>query len=295
MEAGQRTRTINTRGVANGRATVGAVALFAILMAGSGIANAQTVIWEATVTVEELGNRKGYSALAEIGSLSNTTFSYKGRSLTVNGVQVSVIEGTTELFFEIDDLFAEEPSLSNWTLTINGSDFTEATATVSTLLNLYKWSTYPTWSHGDMVTVRLTTTEPGAPRNVTATDNDTNGPTMTLAWAAPSSVGSTAITGYQYRRGQGIYGVLGECTTIPNSANATSTAVKMPYAWPDGTYLFEMRAVTTSTEGLWSTVSEGEMVDEREGLQVSDTSAYEGYEDTAGQQRCTSSSRSKSA
>ena len=75
-------------------------------MAGSGIANAQTVIWEATVTVEELGNRKGYSALAEIGSLSNTTFSYKGRSLTVNGVQVSVIEGTTELFFEIDVRFA---------------------------------------------------------------------------------------------------------------------------------------------------------------------------------------------
>ena len=117
---------------------------------------------------------------------------------------------------------------------------------------------------------------------MTATDNDTNGPTMTLAWAAPSSVGSTAITGYQYRRGQGIYGVLGEWTTIPNSANATSTAVKMPYAWPDGTYLFQMRAVTTSTEGLWSTVSEGEMVDEREGLQVSDTSAYEGYEDTPG-------------
>ena len=100
MEAGHRTRTIGTRGVASGRttrrrwATAGAAALLTILMAGAGIANAQTVIWEATLTVEDLGNIKGYSMTRGLGSLSNPTFKYKGRTLTVNTVATSSLEGT---------------------------------------------------------------------------------------------------------------------------------------------------------------------------------------------------------
>ena len=175
MEAGHRSRTINTintRGVANRRATrrrratTSAVALFTILMAGSGIANAQTVIWEATLTVEAFANVTGYSSTRQQGSLTNTTFKYKGRTLTVNAVATSELEGTTELILGINDLFSEEPELSNWTLTIAGTDYTEATADPDRAENQLSWTTYPTWSDGDMVTVRLTTTEPGAPRNI---------------------------------------------------------------------------------------------------------------------------------
>ena len=282
MEAGQRTRTINTRGVGNGRttrrqrATSSAVALFTILMAGAGIANAQTVIWEATLEVGEFGNVSGFSVRHSLGTLTPSTFRYKGQTLEVNNIAVSTLEGTTELLLGIFDAFSKDPALGNWTLTVGSTDYTEATADPDTAGDKWVWATYPSWSNGDTVTVRLTTTEPGAPRNVTATDNDANGPTVTLVWAAPTSVGATAITGYQYRQGWGGYGVLNEWTNIPSSASATSTTVKMPYASPDGAYLFQMRAVNSRGAGLWSTISEAEVLDEREGLPpeaASETSA----------------------
>ena len=288
MEAGQRTRTIDTRGVANGRAarrrwaTTASAALFTILMAGSGIAEAQTVIWEATLTVEAFGNRTGYDARAGVGSLSSTRFSYKGQTLEVNKIVVSILEGTTELFLGINDAFSKDRPLGNWTLTVGSTDYTEAAADPDTGRDEWAWTTYPSWSDGDMVTVKLTTTEPGAPRDVTAVDLDLNGPTVALVWTAPTSAGATAITRYEYRRGGLEYGSYGEWTTVPGGGSARSTAVKMPYAWPDATYPFQMRAVNTAGEGLWSNISRAEVVDERDGLQVSDTSAYEGYEDTAG-------------
>ena len=286
MEAGQRTRTINTRGVAHGRATrrrwttAGAAALFTILMAGSGIANAQTVIWEATLEVGEFGNVSGFSVLRSLGTLTPSTFRYKGQTLEVNNIVVSTLEGTTELFLGINDVFSKDPALGNWTLTVGSTDYTEATADPDTGRHEWAWTTYPSWSNGDSITVKLTTTEPGAPRNVTAVDLDENGPTVALAWAAPASVGSTAITTYQYRRGGLAYGSYDEWTDIAGGGSVTSADVKMPYAWPDATYPFQMRAVNSSGEGLWSNVSRAEVVDEREGLQVSDTSAYEGYNNT---------------
>ena len=166
MEAGQRTRRINTRGVANGRATrrrwatAGAVALFTILMEGSGIANAQTVIWQATMTVEAFGNRTGYDATAAVGSLSSTTFSYKGQTLEVNKIVVSILEGTRELFLGINDAFSKERPLGNWTLHVGSVDFTEATADPNAALDEWSWSTYPSLNDGQTVVVALTTTEP---------------------------------------------------------------------------------------------------------------------------------------
>ena len=259
-----------------------AVGLMSMLLGAAATANAQTVIWESTLTVETFGNITGYSTTYRLGSLSNATFKYKGRTLTVNVVATSSLEGTTELLLGITDLFTEEPELSNWTLTIDGTDYTEATADPDRNGNQLAWTSLPTWNDGEMVTVKLTTTEPGRPRNVTAEDDDPHGPTVTLSWAAPTSNGGSAITGYEYRRGWGGYGVLNEWTNIPSSASATSTTVKMPYASPDGAYLFQMRAVNSRGAGLWSTISTAEVLDDREGLQVSDTSAYEGYEDTPG-------------
>ena len=288
MEAGQRTRRTNTRGVANGRATkrpwatAAAAALFTILMAGSGIASAQTVIWEATLRVETFGNVTGYSTTFALGSLTSATFKYKGRTLTVNDVATSNVEGTTELLLRIADLFTEEPELSKWTLTIAGTDYTEATATRSTTQNQFSWATYPTWSDGDMVTVRLTTTEPGAPLGFVAQDRTPDGPLVSMFWAEPHSVGGSAITAYQYRRGGLERGSYAEWTEIPGGGQATAFELHMPYAWPDAAYPFQMRAVNGDGAGLWTPVSHADVVDERDGLQVSDTSAHEGYEDTEG-------------
>ena len=288
MEAGQRTRTINTRGVAHGRATrrrratAGAVALFTILMAGSGIADAQTVIWQATMTVEAFGNRTGYDATAAVGSLSSTRFSYKGQTLEVNKIVVSILEGTRELFLGINDAFSKERPLGNWTLHVGASEFTEAAADPNAALDEWSWSTYPALNDGQTVVVTLTTTEPGAPVRFVANDITPDGPVVRMLWTEPQSVGANAITAYQYRRGELKRGSYNEWTDIPGGGQANSFELHMPYAWPDATYPFQMRAVNGVGAGLWTPFSQAEVVDERDGLQVSDTSAYEGYEDTAG-------------
>ena len=288
MEAGQRTRTINTRGVANGRptkrrwTTTGAAALFTILMAGSGIADAQTVIWQATLTVETFGNRTGYDATAAVGSLSSTTFSYKGQTLEVNKIVVSILEGTRELFLGINDAFSKERPLGNWTLHVGSSEFTEAAADPDAALDEWSWSTYPALNDGQTVVVTLTTTEPGAPVRFVANDITPDGPVVSMLWTEPQSVGANAITAYQYRRGELKRGSYNEWTDIPGGGQANSFELHMPYAWPDATYPFQMRAVNGVGAGLWTPFSQAEVVDERDGLQVSDTSAYEGYEDTAG-------------
>ena len=45
--------------------------------------------------------------------------------------------------------------------------------------------------------VSITTTEPGAPQSLTATNVTSTG--VTLNWSAPNSIGGSAITGYKYR------------------------------------------------------------------------------------------------
>ena len=288
MEAGHSTRTTETRGVASGRrtrrrwATIGAAALLTMLTAGAGTANAQTVIWEATMTVADDLGLLGYRSITNSGSLSTTTFRYKGHTATVEQIATSSLEGTTELFLGIPGFFGGAEILSNWSFHVGSTEYTGASGLDTTDGVFRKWGNPPTFMVGQTVAVKLTTTEPSAPRNVTATDNDANGPTVTLAWAAPTSVGSTAITKYQYRRGGLAYRSYGEWTDIAGGGSITSADVKMPYAWPDATYPFQMRAVNNSGEGLWSNRAQAEVVDERDGLQVSDTSAYEGYEDSPG-------------
>ena len=250
-------------------------------MAGSGIANAQTVIWQATMTVEAFGNRTGYDAKAAVGSLSSTTFSYKGQTLEVNKIVVSILEGTRELFLGINDAFSKERPLGNWTLHVGSVDFTEAAADPNAALDEWSWSTYPSLNDGQTVVVALTTTEPGAPVRFVANDITPDGPVVSMLWTEPQSVGANAITAYQYRRGELQRGSYNEWTDIPGGGQANSFELHMPYAWPDATYPFQMRAVNVGA-GLWTPFSQAEVVDERDGLQVSDTSAYEGYEDTAG-------------
>ena len=263
-----------------------AITVAALLLITSGMASAQTVIWEATLTVKELGNVKGYAPNRGQGSLSSTTFQYKGRTLTVNLLAVSELEGTSELFFGITNLFGQEPHLTNWTLTVGSSNYTDTDADPDMDRNEYTWSTYPTWSDGDMVSVKLTTTEPGAPTGVTAVDIDPAGTTVTLSWTRPTSTGSSNIIYYQYRTwvwipidGKRQYSAQ-KWTTISGGSQKRTTDVRMSFG--DDTYAFEMRAANAMGGGLWSERVEVAVTDERHGLQVSDTAAYEGYADTPG-------------
>ena len=92
----------------------------------------------------------------------------------------------------------------------------------------------------------ITTPEPGAPQSVTAMGAPNS---VTLNWAAPSSVGGSAIAGYKYRHkasGDAEF----EWTAIPNSAGLTNFAVMGLQASTE--YTFQMLATNDSGDGDYS-------------------------------------------
>ena len=101
---------------------------------------------------------------------------------------------------------------------------------------------------GNTYTVSITTTEPGAPQSVTATD--TTASQVTLGWSAPSSIGGSAITGYKYRYKASGAEAFGDWTAISNSASLTSHVVGGLEA--NTAYTFQMLATNDSGDGLYS-------------------------------------------
>ena len=274
---------------ARGRAARCSVALtvtavLALLLGSTKMANAQSVFWEATLRVETSGVWTGYHPSTGVGSLSAPTFGYKERTGTVETLAVLKSHGFTTFLLSIPAFYNDGNARLNWTLHVGSESFVGTDSSHDVGQQAWKWSPGPTWADGDTVTVKLTTTGLGAPTNVSAADDDPNGTSVTLSWSAPISIGASAVTNYEYRRGGLEYGSYDEWTSIPGGSSARSAAVKTPYAWPEST--FQMRAVNSEGPGLWSKIARADVVDEREGLQVSDTSAYEGYEDTPkGRQR----------
>ena len=72
------------------------------------------------------------------------------------------------------------------------------------------------WAAADMVALKLTTTDPGAP-GITATPGIAK---VRLSWTPPTTSGGSAITGYEYRQRTG--DDYAAWTEIPNSASLTS-------------------------------------------------------------------------
>ena len=207
-----------------------------VLLGGAAAAQAQTVIWESPLTVGTSGTASGYAP--SYGSLTTPTFSYKGETGTVQ----AVIEDNGQIALQLTGLSLGP---TNWTWHIGSTTFDPADTIIAVGLN-YVWASTLTWSNGDTVTVKLTTTEPGAPTGVTA--RRTGATTVTLGWAAPTSIGGSAITKYQYRRKSGT-GSYGNWTDILNSASLTSYDVTVQAA---SAQTFQLRAVNTAGAGLWS-------------------------------------------
>ena len=254
----------------------------ALLLILNGAASAQTVVWEASLTVENSGTYTGYDAAGGYGALSNTRFSHKGVRETVTRLRSwEYSPGNHLLYLGLPEFYNDGDARVKWTLHIGTETFTGTDAAVETTNPGWKWNGRPTWADGNTVRVKLTTTYPGPPDTFHATEIDPNGTGVRLRWTAPTSAGSEPISKYQYRHGGLAYGSWQEWQDIAGADN-TETTVTMPYAWPDATYPFQMRAYSDEGDGLWSPVEQVAVVDERGGLQVSDTSAYEGYEDTPG-------------
>ena len=139
--------------------------------------------------------------------------------------------------------------------------------------NLMNWlSANIAWNVGDSIGVALTTSEPGAPA-LTATPG-TGG--VTLSWGPPTSEGSTAITGYQYRRSpDGGSNWSPDWTDIPASASLTSYDVTG--LTPGTAYTFQLRAKNGSGAGLHSEQVQATAIDEAPPpVQSGDLTATEG-------------------
>ena len=219
-------------------------------------ARAQTVIWSATLEAGSRGSDAGYHRTNGYGTLSNTNFTYKGKSFTVDSFYTITTATTTYLEVPASgpkltrDLFgtSSDPKpvtlhagSNSWMVTGQGVSNDIFASTIAVLFD-------SVFTDGNTYAVSITTTEPGAPQGLTMTDASSSG--VTLNWSAPSSIGGSAITGYKYRYKARAAGGFGDWTAIPSSASLTSYAVGDLDEYTE--YTFQMLAVNDSGDGLYS-------------------------------------------
>ena len=217
----------------------------AALLAGAGGARAQTVIWEAEMVADAYGTNLcvGYRHDPSAGSLSSRTVSYKDYSYEISHIC------RTTTHFEIRfangdarDMFGSDVSF-DFDGTAYGSDAYSAGSKLFSisfsLPEVLADSTY---------TLKITTTEPGPPRNLTATSLSAG--SIRLNWAAPSSIGGSAIAGYDYRTSTDGGETWGAWIAIANSASLTTVEVAGLAA--SAGYTVQVRAKNDSGAGLYS-------------------------------------------
>ena len=192
-EAGKRTHGPGTRACL---ALLAATALLAL----AAPAQAQTEIWSATLTPQDLGsgalgcNSTAINTAVECSNtdvLSDNDFTLGSTEHTIGIIELGVDETlqitSTRVFTDADTLVLVLGTTSlAFSDGITGSDGAGRV-----------WlSTGISWTAGTDVSVRLISlTAPGAPTGLAAT---ANGPSqIDLAWTAPASTGGSAITGYK--------------------------------------------------------------------------------------------------
>ena len=213
---------------------------------------AQTVIWSATLTAESDGDEsEGYDPVAGYGSLSSSTFTYKGKSFTVSSIYSSF--GLTRMNFagggsHVErDLFGRSANPRPVTLNIGDGSWMASGSGANFgggLVLIFS----EVISAGNTYAVSITTAEPGPPQSLTATEVTSTG--VTLNWSGPSSIGGSAITGYKYRYKASGAASFGDWTAISNSASLTSHPVQGLESATQ--YTFQILATNDSGDGLYS-------------------------------------------
>ena len=229
------------------------VLTLAALAAPLSVAQAQTVLWEQTLTVgtslSDFGwNDSGGFTGASLSD-SDETFEYDGHTYDVESIYYAAGSFELILLFNIGGVgdLGTKATRDKLTFHVGASAYNLGTAEGFTDANKQiAWGRVLNWSAGDMLALQITTTDPGAP-GLTATAGVA---AVTLNWTAPTSSGGTAITGYEYRQRTGDAYAADAWTAIANSASLTSYDVTGLTA---GTaYTFQLRARNASGAGVYS-------------------------------------------
>ena len=154
------------------------------------VPSGHTEIWSSTLTVGSGGGNVGFTG-STYGSLSSNTFQYAGATQTIH-----LITSSETLFqFQLDGN-SNLKQIPNPTLHVGSETFAFTEGNEAGTTGVF-WNPplAPSWCPGDMITVKLTTDAPSAPRNLSA---KAASPTqIDLEWDAPINSGATAIAGYK--------------------------------------------------------------------------------------------------
>ena len=219
-------------------------------------AQAQTVLWSDTLTVgsftiagltyygwDDSGQYTG-------ASLSDQEFDYGEHAYNLESIGIIGTGGNLILKFDgtgAGDI-ATAATRDKLTFHVDNTPLKLADGTLGSDNRSLSWaSSGLTWSSGDTVALQITTTDPGAPQNVTATPGPVK---VTLGWAPPDSIGGSAITGYEYRFRTGSDYADDAWTAIPDSASLTSYDVTG--LTPGTPYTFQLRARNSSGAEVYS-------------------------------------------
>ena len=215
----------------------------------------ETVVWSGTILVGDHStqvDRAGWEIgiITDYGSLSGSpSFTYKGLSYSLSLINenndvnfyLGFVDTTSD---HVDDIAHADSKL---TFRACSTALALSSASTAGAVSVFWLGANIAWTAGDSIGVALTTSEPGAPALTAAAGVGS----VTLNWTAPSSVGGSAITGYQYRRSSdGGSTWSPDWTDIPSSASLTSYDVT---GLTGGTaYTFQLRARNSSGAGLYS-------------------------------------------
>ncbi|MYK00406.1 MAG: hypothetical protein F4037_00395 [Gemmatimonadales bacterium] len=208
------------------------------------------VIWQAEITPESNSGQEGWSGFSSslYGSLTGpVSFEYKSGSYEV--ARFYTASGNAYVELKSGSASGTELAHSNSNLSLHVGSEVLAMSDASGGATVILWlSAGVTWPSNNGVIVGISTSEPGAPGDLSATAASATW--VTLGWSEPEKTGGSAITGYEYRRSADEGENWGSWTSIPKSASLRSFVVTGLHA--DTTYTFQMRAVNDSGSGLHS-------------------------------------------
>ena len=244
---------VHPRRVASALHRGGAVLVLtlAALAAPLAAAQAQTVLWEQTMTVggthagrvgwNDSGNHPG-AALSD----ADETFEYDGHTYDLAEITSTGFELILTFNAAGAGDLATKATRDKLTFHVGTSTYNLGAAENFVAGTQIGWGRVLTWSAGDMLALKITTTDPGAP-GLTAMAGVA---AVTLNWTAPTSTGGLAITGYEYRQRTGDAYAADAWTTIANSASLTSYEVTG--LTPGTAYTSQLRARNASGAGVYS-------------------------------------------